>query len=151
MNARDKISSGLCVLTLIGVAMNASAQDTFRVVADASKIQWVDTGPPFPNTQIAVMDGDPSKEGPFVMRFRCPNNYKIESHTHPATEAVTVLEGTFHAGTGEKYDASKLTPIRRGGFFVMPGGMAHYALCKGTTVIELRANGPWGTEMLKSH
>jgi hypothetical protein len=88
---------------------------------------------------MTVIDGDPSKAGPFVLRFRCPDNYKIAPHTHPATEAVTVLEGTFHAGMGDTFDSSGLTAVRRSGFFVIPGGAAQFALCKGTTVIEIHA------------
>lgn len=146
-----KLASVSCVLLVVAFSSGGQAQDQFVAIPDPGKLSWTDTGPPFLNTQIAVVSGDPSKDGPFVMRFRCPDNYKIPAHTHPATEAVTVLEGVFNAGTGDKYDASKLTPVRRGGFFIMPGGMAHFGLCKGTTVIELHAQGPWGTEMLEKH
>ncbi len=148
MRKRITLVVGMSCLTLFGMSSEVLAQDNFRAVPDPAKLQWADTGAPFPNTQMTVIDGDPSKAGPFVLRFRCPDNYKIAPHTHPATEAVTVLEGTFHAGMGNTFDSAALTAVRRGGFFVIPGGAAHFALCKGTTVIEIHATGPWGTEML---
>ena len=138
---------GSCV-ALLGLTNEVSAQDKFRAIPDPAELKWVDTGPPFPNTQLTVVDGDPSKTGPFVIRFRCPDNYKIAPHAHPATEAVTVLEGTFHAGMGDTFEASALTPVGRGGFMTIPGGANHFAMCKGNTVIEIHATGPWGTKML---
>ncbi|HZR01972.1 MAG TPA: cupin domain-containing protein [Burkholderiales bacterium] len=129
-------------------ALCALAQDSYRALPDPAAMQWVDTGEPFPNTQIAVIDGDPSKAGPFVLHFRCPDGYVIAPHVHPATEFVTVLQGTFHAGMGEKFDRRKLVAMRSGGFFVIPGKAAHFAACEGTTVIELHAIGPWGADML---
>lgn len=148
MRIRSTLMVGMSCLTLLGLTNEVLAQDKFRAIPDPSKLQWADTGPPLPNTQIAVVDGDPSKAGPFVLRFRCPDNYKIAPHTHPATEAVTVLEGTFHAGMGNTFDSSALTPVSRGGFLVIPGEAAHFGLCKGVTVLEIHGTGPWGTKML---
>ena len=153
MNAQRYFKTKVILSTAVAVLaipFATVAQDNFRAIPDPLKLQWADTGPPFPKTQITVVDGDPSNAGPFVMRFRCPDDYKIAPHTHPTTEVVTVLEGTFHAGLGDTFDASTLTPVRRGGFFVMPGGTSHFAICKGPmTVIEMHATGPWDTKMLK--
>lgn len=138
----------IAIATLM-VSAQTFAEEKFSVITDTAAIKWIDTGEPFPNTQIAIVDGDPSQPGPFILRFRCPNNYKIASHQHPATERVTVLEGTFHAGIGDRYDAAKLVAVRRGGFFHLPGNLAHFGMCEGTTVIEVHAMGPWGTSMLE--
>ena len=149
MFAKSTIAVCVSLLAIAGVIGKALAEDTFRAVADPATLQWVDTGEPFANTQIVVVDGDPSAAAPFILRFRCPDNYKIAAHTHPAAEAVTVLEGTFYAGMGDKYDASQLTAVRRAGWFTIPAEAAHFGLCKGTTVLEIHATGPWGTKMLK--
>ncbi len=148
MSIKDLKHIGITCVIGMGLFAEASAQDQFTTIPDAEKIQWADTGPPFPNTQITVLSGDPSKGGPFVARWRCPDNYKIAPHVHPATEAVTVIQGTFHVGRGEKFDEAALTALKPGGFMVMPGGVTHYAMCKGLTIIELHATGPWGTKML---
>jgi len=49
-----------------------------------------------PGAEYAVLEGDPSKEGPFVMRIRVPDGYRIPPHWHPKTERVTVMSGTFN-------------------------------------------------------
>ena len=43
--------------------------------------------------KMAVLEGDPTKEGPFVVRFQFPDGYHIPPHTHPKTERVTVISG----------------------------------------------------------
>ena len=59
-------------------------------------IEWKD-GPAAlpPGAKMAVLEGDPTKEGPFVVRFQFPDGYHVAPHTHPKTERVTVISGTF--------------------------------------------------------
>ena len=68
-------------------------------------IKWVD-GPASlpPGAKMAILEGDPTKEGPFVLRVKMPDGFKIMPHTHPKNERVTVLSGTLCMGMGEKYD-----------------------------------------------
>ncbi len=70
-----------------------------------SEIKWQE-GPRSipPGAKLAVLDGDPSKEGPFVMRLRLPDGYSIPPHTHPKTERLTVITGTFNIAMGETPD-----------------------------------------------
>src|SRR5437667_12722352 len=44
-----------------------------------------------PGAKMAVLEGDPTKEGPFVVRFQFPDGYHVAPHTHPKTERVTVI------------------------------------------------------------
>src|SRR5215831_19535599 len=69
-------------------------------------LKWQD-GPPSlpPGAKIAVLEGDPAKEGPFVFRVKVPDGYRIPPHTHPKPERVTVISGSFHLGMGEKFDS----------------------------------------------
>ena len=97
-----------------------------------------------PGAQVAVLHGDPGKEGLFVMRLKFPNGYQIPPHKHPAMEVVTVISGTFRLGMGETADQSKAQPLPAGSFFAFPPGMAHYASADGETVVQISTNGPWG-------
>ena len=62
--------------------------------------------------KVAVLEGDPSKEGFFTMRLLLPDGFKIQPHWHPKVEHVTVISGTFNVGMGEKFDqtATKAMP-----------------------------------------
>src|SRR6266850_1263268 len=59
-------------------------------------LKWQD-GPASlpPGAKIAVLDGDPNKPGPFVMRFKFPDGYRVAPHTHPKPERVTVISGVL--------------------------------------------------------
>src|SRR5262245_65167948 len=51
-----------------------------------------------PGAEAAVLFGDPSKEGLFVLRVRFPAGYSVAPHRHPVDEVVTVISGTFSVG-----------------------------------------------------
>jgi len=51
-----------------------------------------------PGAKVAVLEGDPAKAGPFVMRMKFPDGYRVAPHTHPRPERVTVLKGALNIG-----------------------------------------------------
>jgi hypothetical protein len=110
----------------------------------ADRMTWTD-GPPSlpPGAKIAVLEGDPTKEGPFVMRVKVPDGYKILPHTHPNPERVTVVSGTFNLGMGDKFDTSAGTEMPAGSYGTWPAGMKHFAWAKGETIVQLHGEGPW--------
>lgn len=93
--------------------------------------------------ELAVLEGKPSEAGPFTMRLRLPDGYRIPPHYHPAVEHVTVLEGTFEVGMGNKFDASALTPLPTGTFGALSPGTRHFAQARGKTVVQVHGVGPW--------
>jgi len=107
-------------------------------------LQWGPAPAVFPpGAEIAVLEGDPSKAEPFTVRLRLPNGYKIPPHTHPTTENVTVLTGTFLAGMGTTFLESDLQAFGRDGFASVPANHAHYAMARGLTVVQVHAIGPF--------
>jgi quercetin dioxygenase-like cupin family protein len=96
-----------------------------------------------PGAKMAVLEGDPTKEGPFVVRFQFPDGYHIPPHTHPKTERVTVISGILHLSTGEALDRSSAKKLPAGSFGYWPAGMKHTAWSEGETVIQLHGTGPW--------
>jgi hypothetical protein len=110
----------------------------------AAEIQWTD-GPPSlqKGAQMAVLEGDPAKEGMFTMRLRFPANFDVKPHFHSQVEHVTVIAGTLHFGMGEKFDRAKTQPMPAGSFGFWPIGMRHFAYTEGETVLQLHGRGPW--------
>jgi len=109
-----------------------------------AEIQWKDGPPSLPRgAKLAVLEGDPTKEGMFVMRVRLPDGYHIPAHTHPKPERVTVLQGSFKLAMGDKLkpaDAKTLTP---GTYGVWPPGMVHAVWSEGETIVQFHGMGPW--------
>jgi len=111
----------------------------------AAEFQWGD-GPNSlpPGSKRAVLEGDPSKVGPFTMRVILPAGWLIRPHSHPEAEHVTVISGNFAMGTGDVWDSTSLKDLLPGGYAVMAKGSTHFALAREDCVIQLHGVGPWG-------
>lgn len=120
-------------------------QQPDHILVKASDVSWVNAPAVLPaGAKIAVLEGDPSKTGPFALRLQFPANYKIPPHTHPADEHVTVISGTFARGMGPTFDETKLEELGPGGFAMMKTGAQHFAWSKDGAVVQLHGIGPWG-------
>jgi quercetin dioxygenase-like cupin family protein len=116
----------------------AGAQHT---VVAAGAVQWK---PLRPGAEIAVISGDPAKEGsPFVMRFRYSGKARIPPHWHPTDEHLTVLSGTFRLGMGESGDESATTALETGAYAHVAAKMAHYAWADAGTTVQAHGIGPF--------
>ena len=112
--------------------------------APEEDIQWGPAPPIFPKgAEFAVLQGDPSRAEEFTVRLRFPNGYKIPPHTHPTSENVTVLKGTFLAGMGEQFVESSMKSFGRDAFASIPANHAHYAMARGQTIVQVHAIGPF--------
>jgi hypothetical protein len=108
------------------------------------QIIWQEGPPSLPKgASIAVLEGDPTKEGPFVFRLKLPGGYRVPPHTHPKTERVTVISGTFHIGMGDKFHQEATKPMPAGTFGYWPAGMTHFVWAQGETVLQFHGMGPW--------
>lgn len=142
-------------VTLIATALGQSAQSAQeRTPADPKKsemslypaagISWKEGPPSLPaGAKLAVLEGDPAKEGFFTMRLLLPDGFKIPPHWHPKVEHVTVISGTFNVGMGETFDQGATRAMPAGTFGFWPADMRHFAWAKGETVVQLHGIGPW--------
>jgi quercetin dioxygenase-like cupin family protein len=128
---------------LLAGAATAFAQE-MRMPINADDVKWGPAPSVFPaGAQLAVISGDPFKEGLYVVRLKLPADYKIPAHNHPTSEYVTVLSGDFHIGMGDKLDARKGQLLRVGGFAEAPAKMNHYAWSTSETVVQVHGQGPF--------
>ena len=91
---------------------------------------------------LAVLSGDPFKPGPFVLRFKMIDGVVVPPHWHPEDENITVIDGTFLMGMGDKVDKSAMRDMPAGSFATMPRGMHHFVSCRGATVVQVHGMGP---------
>lgn len=122
-------------------AQSAHARHSVTLPDD---VKWEDSPALPPGAKVAILEGDPTKEGYFAMRARLPDGYRIPPHFHPGHERVTVLSGTFHLGQGDKFDKSATKALPAGSYSTMEPGMHHFAWASGDTVLQINTLGPWG-------
>ena len=139
---RHTVIAILMFAVLAAFSVYAQERGHGHTVALPDSLKWVELAP-LPGTSMAVVQGDPGKEGLFVYRLRMPAGYRIPPHLHKASENVTVLSGVFFIGLGEKFDQGKGQQLPSGGFASIPPNHPHYAWAGGVeTVVQVHGMGP---------
>lgn len=110
----------------------------------AGKLAWA-PAPPFLPTgaKMAVVSGDPSKAGPYVLQLSMPGGYTIPPHQHPTDENLLIKSGAFRIGMGDKLDLKAMKVLKAGDKATAPAKMNHYAKASGATVVEVSGVGPF--------
>ena len=126
------------------IASHFPGQDRFRAV-HPEDAPWA----PFPSfppaARLAVMVGDPSKPGPYVVRVKLPAGTRMAPHRHTEDRIYTVISGVFYIGLGDEFDEAKLQAFPPGTMVVLPGGQSHFHWAKsGEYVTQVTAVGPLG-------
>ena len=135
---------GVSLIAISGSFASAQLAERTHTILTPTQINWSAGPPSLPlGARAAVLYGDPTKEGMFVLRLRLPKGYKIPPHRHPKPEIVTVISGAFHVGMGTVANARKARRLTPGSFFAFDPGMAHYAYVREETVVQLSSTGPW--------
>lgn len=134
------LSATLC----LALAVHADEHGEGIALHLPAEIVWMPGPPSLPaGAQIAVLEGDPTKEGPFVFRVKAPDGYRIPPHTHPKVERVTVISGTFNIGMGETFDQTATQAMPAGTYGYWEPGMKHFVWTKGETIAQFHGIGPW--------
>ena len=106
--------------------------------------------PAFPPTaRLAVVVGEPTKPGPYVIRVKVPSGVKLMPHRHPEDRIYTVISGVFYIGLGDRFDPDKLKAYPPGSVIVLPGDTPHFRWAmSGEYVSQVTAIGLLGLEYL---
>ena len=93
--------------------------------------------------KTAVLFGDPSKPGLYVMLIKwLPGNFSTP-HYHPNDRFFMVVKGTWWVGTGRKFDPEKTVPMRAGTFVTHYAKQVHWDGAKDEeAIIFLSGEGP---------
>lgn len=93
--------------------------------------------------QLAVLSGDPGKEGMFTIRLRFPKGYTVAPHNHPADELITVISGQLKYGMGDTFNRGKMKTMVQGGYVVAAKGMNHYVTTPTGGIVQITSHGPF--------
>jgi hypothetical protein len=128
------------MLVWLGLAQAAGPDPKVLAFKLPDQLKWVDSDS---GNKQAVVYGDPTKPGLYIVLVKWPPNHMSRPHFHPNDRYVTVISGTWWVGTGPKYDPSSTTPIPAGSFVTHFGKQIHYDGAKdGEVVLEIVGQGP---------
>lgn len=131
-----------------GGRVNTKAKaDKDHGVVTPDDIKWVDGSAALQKgAKMFILEGDPSKDGPFVIRVKLPDGFRVMPHTHPKDERVTVLRGTLYLGMGATFDAKAAKAMPAGSYARTGAGMKHFAWVQGETILQIHGTGPWAID-----
>lgn len=93
--------------------------------------------------QLAVLQGDPMKEGPYVIRLKLPAGYKVPPHSHSKAESLTIISGSVSFGAGETMDPKNSHELKAGGFYTLGANENHFAMSRNGAVVQIQSEGPF--------
>ena len=135
-------SLAACVLT---ACLPALASTDF-VTITPDQLEWQDV-PDHQGVKVALLLGHPGKPGLYAMRVRFSAGVMSRPHSHDRDRQVTVIEGTWYAGTQRSFDREATVALPAGSFMLHPAGAVHYDGAKDEPVIvEIRGMGPVSTD-----
>jgi len=117
------------------------------VIVKPTEVQWTDY-PGRPGVKLAMLEGDLTKPGPFLMRVKFPANFKLAPHTHPGVEHTTILSGALRMGYGTRDDGPTET-LTAGTVLITPAGTPHFLATTEETIVQTHGIGPWGSTPAK--
>ncbi len=143
MTGRTGLLSLVVLITLLA-APQVGGADIDRAAVDfktPAEIKWVQNAAG--TNEQAVLFGDPSKPGPYVVRIKWLPGNMSRPHFHPNDRFFVVLSGTWWMGTGEKFDPESTVPAPAGSYVIHYGGKVHFDGAKGEeTIIQVWGMGP---------
>ena len=139
-----------CALACVAAGCATTAENTGRIdpasvsFIEPKDIKWV------PNAagtaEQAVLYGDPSKPGLYIVRYKWRAGNMSRPHFHPNDRLIVVLSGIWWFGTGEVFDPSSTVPMRAGTYVTHYGKKIHYDGAKDEEVIVIiTGEGPANT------
>src|SRR5678815_5648808 len=113
-----RFSRLLITVSLVGIAgvtTRAQRNDQPVVRVTPEQVQWMEE----PNAlgfQRAVIEGDPTKPGVYVVRVKFPPWVMSSNHFHREDRYAVVLKGTWYTGSGDEFAPDKTVPLKSGSY-----------------------------------
>jgi len=93
--------------------------------------------------QTAVLFGNPSSRGLYIVLLKWPPHHMSHPHWHPNDRYITVLSGIWWVGTGKDFNPASTAPMPVGSFVTDFAKQIHYDGAKDVPVeLEIVGYGP---------
>jgi quercetin dioxygenase-like cupin family protein len=138
----------LAAMTLAMTRADKTKKEIVGLVPE--QVRWFTPSYYKDGRQRAQLFGDSSQGGAWIDRVKIPSGMRVLAHTHPHDELVTVIEGTWYLGEGDRFDPAKLKGYPAGSFIVIPAGVPHFVAAKdGAVIVQLSGTGNFGTTYIE--
>jgi quercetin dioxygenase-like cupin family protein len=128
-------------ITAVGAVAPQDSSDFVRITP--AQIHWQDI-PNAHGAQQAILLGDPTKPGMYVVRVKFPPHIMDLPHRHSMARYVTVIEGTWVTGTGDTFNLANAVALKPGSVMLHPANGVHWDGSGGadTVIVQIVGEGP---------
>lgn len=136
------MSFGLFLILALAPIAGAVKDEMGFVIVNPQDVVWKDV-PGYGGLKAAVIEGNPSKEGIYVIRVKFPPGIMTRPHFHPQDRHAIVISGTWYAGEGDAFDPDKTVALKPGSYMKHPAKAHHYDGAKDEeAVLQIIGYGP---------
>lgn len=126
-----------CAAVMFGLSPLAISAD-----ASADTLEWhYVPGIPKP-IEMAVVSGDPTRDGPYVVRYRMPSGMKMNPQRFSDERQLTILKGTFWISSGESFNWKDMAEYKQGAVVVKEANKPYFGWARTAVVLEESGTGP---------
>jgi hypothetical protein len=130
----------VAIFVWIGAVQAADPDPNIIAFKKPADIKWT-TSPS--GASQAVLYGDPSKPGMYIVLTKWSAGHMSRPHKQPKDRFITVISGTWWMGWGPKYDPASTYPVPAGSFVTHYGNQIHYDGAKeGDVLLQIVGEGP---------
>jgi quercetin dioxygenase-like cupin family protein len=131
-------------MTMLITGSQADIDRTAVEFTTPADIKWVRNAAG--TNESALLFGDPSQPGPYVMRLKWLPGNMSRPHVHGTDRFFVVISGTWWVGTGTTFDPDSTVPVPAGSYVIHHANQPHYDGAKEEeTVIQVWGIGPLKT------
>jgi quercetin dioxygenase-like cupin family protein len=113
---------GLALAVALAPVAARTVRDFIRVAPEDVRFKSpLGIGP-----EQAVLFGDPSKPGLYVIRVRFPPGAHSNPHFHSQDRHATVIKGVWWNGVGEELDFNTAVSMKAGSYVLHPANGVHW-------------------------
>jgi quercetin dioxygenase-like cupin family protein len=99
----------------------------------------------------AILYGDPSKPGVYVVRNRFPPGAHSRPHFHSHDRHATVIKGVWYTGIGPKIDFASAVPLKEGAYMLHPADGVHWdGAGEEEVIVQIVGIGPVSTTQVEA-
>ena len=141
------LTSLLLASALVAAPSYSAPSESDFLIIPTEKLIWKDADA---GAKMAVVFGDPSKPGMYVIRAYFPPGVMSSPHFHGEDRHVIVVQGTWNAGTDGSWDPQATVPLKTGTYMFHKAGAIHYDGSAGNegAMVQIVGMGPSKTTFL---
>ena len=134
----------LAVLAVATLSGRRQCRHDHHATVQPDALKWTAPAAYGSGALLAVVKGDPSKEGVYVVRLKAPKGFEFRRIPIRTTRTSPCCRGLSVSAPATSSTRAKGETIKAGGYSYVAKGMTHYAFFPEETVIQLHGIGPQG-------